>query len=68
MTPVWEDLVARSRGLAAHLLSPARLATLAAAPDLGALAQGLRESGFDIEEDWQPNGGKALFLIARKPA
>ena len=50
MKPLWEDLVSRSRGLAAHLLPPARLATLAAAPDLGVLAQGLREAGFEVDE------------------
>jgi len=26
-----------------------------------------RHAGFDIEEEWQPGKGKAVFLIARKP-
>ena len=28
----------------------------------------MRAAGFEIEEDWQPKKGAALFLIAKKPA
>jgi ubiquinone/menaquinone biosynthesis C-methylase UbiE len=28
----------------------------------------MRDAGFAIEEDWQPDGGKTLFLIAQKAA
>ncbi len=28
----------------------------------------LRETGFEIAEDWQPGSRKAVFIIARKPA
>ena len=28
----------------------------------------MQSAGFEIEEDWQPKKGAALFLIARKPA
>lgn len=32
-----------------------------------ALRDKMRAAGFEIEEDWQPKKGAALFLIARKP-
>ena len=34
------------------------------AQDLRAM---MRDAGFEIEEDWQPDAGRTLFLIARKP-
>ena len=33
-----------------------------------ALREKMRGAGFAIEEDWIPDRGRALFLIARKPA
>lgn len=50
MTPRWEDLDARARGLATHLLGPAALAALAAAPDLPTLAAALRRLGYAVPE------------------
>jgi len=32
-----------------------------------ALRDKMRAAGFEIEEDWQPKKGAALFLIAKKP-
>ena len=66
MKPSWEDLVARSRGLATHLLTPARLASLAAATDLDALAQGLRESGLDVGDG--PAAPEQLERAVRRAA
>jgi len=32
-----------------------------------ALRDKVRAAGFEIEEDWEPGGGRVVFLIARKP-
>lgn len=50
MTVCWEDLTARARGLATHLLSRAALDGLAQAPDLGVLAAALRRHGYSLAE------------------
>jgi vacuolar-type H+-ATPase subunit C/Vma6 len=47
----WEDLAARTRGLATHLLGPAQLADLATQADLPALADALRALGFPVAEE-----------------
>ena len=31
------------------------------------LMRALRGAGFQIEEEWQPGKGKAVFVVARKP-
>ncbi|HVX89619.1 MAG TPA: V-type ATPase subunit [Gemmatimonadales bacterium] len=48
MSPRWEDVNARARGLGTHLLDRGRLEALAAAPDLGALAEALGRAGIAI--------------------
>ena len=30
------------------------------------LVQGLNDAGFEIEQQWQPGRGKAVFIVARK--
>jgi len=50
VTPRWEDLDARARGLATHLLGAATLAALAGAPDVPALAAALRRLGYAVPE------------------
>lgn len=45
MSPRWEDLNARARGLSGHLLRWSDLDALAAASDLSALAEGLARRG-----------------------
>jgi vacuolar-type H+-ATPase subunit C/Vma6 len=47
----WEDLDARARGLATHLIGPRRLAALAGCADLGALADALRALDFPVPAD-----------------
>jgi vacuolar-type H+-ATPase subunit C/Vma6 len=42
----WDDLDARVRGLASHLLGAPRLRTLMAVPDLSALARELRDTAY----------------------
>lgn len=32
------------------------------------LARSLRAAGFEIEQHWQPEGSKAVFIVARRPA
>lgn len=45
MSPVWDDLNARARGLGAHFLTRTQLETLAREPDMPALAAALRHYG-----------------------
>ena len=45
MTPTWDDVNARVRGLAAHLLRPGRLPELAASADLQDLVRQLERAG-----------------------
>lgn len=51
MKPTWEDLNARARGLATHLLTRPQLDTLARAPDVAALGTELRRFGYPVAED-----------------
>lgn len=51
---LWADLVARSRGLRTHLLTPAALHGLAACPDLPTLRDGLARNGFAVGEETGP--------------
>jgi len=50
MTPRWEDVNARARGLGAHLLGTEALASLAQSADLPALARGLESRGILADE------------------
>lgn len=68
MKPTWEDLNARARGLATHLLTRRELDALAQAPDLGALAEGLRRRGFLVSEEEAPISSAALDLALRRTA
>lgn len=66
MRPRWEDVNARARGLATHLLSRAELETLSRVPDLEALAADLGRLGYPVaEEDVRP---AALDLSLRRVA
>jgi vacuolar-type H+-ATPase subunit C/Vma6 len=62
----WEDLDARARGLATHLLTRPALDALAEAPDLAALAEALRRRDFPVEEG--PATAAALELALRRAA
>jgi vacuolar-type H+-ATPase subunit C/Vma6 len=62
----WEDLDARARGLATHLLGRAELQALAQAPDRAALAEALRHRGYPVEEG-EPTAA-ALELALRRVA
>lgn len=50
MTPRWDDLNARARGLRTHLLTRRDLERLTQSPDLPALADGLRAAGFPVAD------------------
>jgi vacuolar-type H+-ATPase subunit C/Vma6 len=67
MSPRWDDVNARARGLGRHLLSRAELAGLTAVPDLATLAARLRDLGFTVPETTEP-GAAALELAARRRA
>ncbi len=67
MSPVWDDLNARVRGLGSHLLTRPQLGTLAGAPDLEALAIALRAAGIDPGDDPAP-AAEALELAVRRTA
>jgi len=45
-----------------------RLAPMVKVFTIDELKRGFRDAGFEIEYDWQPGKGKALFMVARKPA
>lgn len=62
----WEDLVARARGLATHLLPRAELDALARLPDTAALAEALRRHDYPI--DGGPVSPAALELAVRRRA
>ena len=66
MSPAWDDLNARSRGLAAHLLTPSQLDALSRDADLSTLAQDLRRMGFTIEEGADQTTPAALELAVRR--
>ena len=66
MTLRWEDLDARARGLATHLLTRPELDALAEAPDLAALAEALRRRDYPVDEG--PATAAALELALRRAA
>lgn len=66
MTIRWEDLNARARGLATHLLARNDLDALARAPDTGTLADALRAHGFPVTEG--ERSPEALDLAVRRTA
>jgi hypothetical protein len=61
----WDDLNARARGLATHLLGRAALESLAQAEDLPTLAAELARRGYPIEEGAQ-RSGTGIELAARR--
>jgi vacuolar-type H+-ATPase subunit C/Vma6 len=61
--PTWDDVNARTRGLAGHLLSASTLESLASVLDLPALARRLRELGIEPAGDESPRG---LELAVRR--
>ncbi|HYL22403.1 MAG TPA: V-type ATPase subunit [Gemmatimonadales bacterium] len=66
MTVRWEDLDARARGLATHLLGPIELAALAQSPDLSAVGDALRRDGYPVAEG--ERSPEALELAVRRMA
>lgn len=68
MKPRWEDVNARARGLATHLLTRGQLDSLAQAPDAAALADGLRRAGFAVAEEGVAASPAALELAVRRTA
>jgi vacuolar-type H+-ATPase subunit C/Vma6 len=66
VTVRWEDLDARARGLATHLLGPIELAALAQSPDLSALGDALRRDGYPVAEG--ERSPEALELAVRRMA
>lgn len=67
MTGRWEDLTARARGLATHLLGRAQLDALAHAPDLAALGEAFRALGLLVPE-FEAVSPELLELAARRDA
>ena len=65
MSPRWEDVNARARGLASRLLPPAALERLAHAPDLQTLSRGLTELGI-VPEDLPNATAPALDQALRR--
>ena len=61
----WDDLNARARGLATHLLGRATLEGLAHAPDLPGIAADLASRGYPIDESSRTSGA-ALELAVRR--
>ena len=66
MTIRWEDLNARARGLATHLLTRRDLDALARAPDVATLGAELRGHGFPVAEG--ERSPEALELAVRRVA
>jgi len=66
MTPVWDDLTARSRGLGTHLLSRAQLESLARLRDPTALAAALRRDGVLTTAETEVPSYQALELAVRR--
>jgi vacuolar-type H+-ATPase subunit C/Vma6 len=62
----WEDLDARARGLATHLLAPSALAALAEARGLAAVGDALRGAGYPVQEG--ERSPEALELAVRRVA
>lgn len=66
MKPSWDDVNARARGLAGHLLSPAELSALARHPDLPSLAAALGRAGLVPGVDGNGADGSDLELGVRR--
>lgn len=66
MSPGWEDLNARARGLGTHLLSESQLERLESAADADALAADLRTAGVDVQEG--AGGARDLEHAVRRDA
>lgn len=66
MTPSWDDVNARARGLETHLLGRGRLEALAREPDLPALVAALRRDGVVTGEDAGPTPPADLELAIRR--
>jgi vacuolar-type H+-ATPase subunit C/Vma6 len=66
VTVRWEDLDARARGLATHLLGRIELDALAQSPDLSAVGAALRRASYAVEEG--ETSPKALELALRRMA
>jgi vacuolar-type H+-ATPase subunit C/Vma6 len=66
VSPVWDDLNARARGLRTHLLDRSRLEALAREPDLACLAEGLRQDGVVSGESTGPVRSTDLELAIRR--
>ena len=62
----WSDVVVRVAGLKTHLLSVEQLRTLARAPDLAALADGLEQAGFPVRVTVMSASPAALDLAVRR--
>lgn len=67
MSARWEDVAARARGLATHLLARPTLESLAGATDLGDLGARLADAGLPAAPEVTPQG-TALELVARREA
>jgi vacuolar-type H+-ATPase subunit C/Vma6 len=68
MSPRWDDVNARARGLSTHLLDRAQLATLSAVPDLPTLAARLRDVGLSVPETAEPTAGELELAVRRRAA
>lgn len=71
MSTRWEDLAARVRGLATHLLGRAQIDALARSADLAALADAFRALGLLVPDAASGGGGggpEALDLAVRRTA
>lgn len=66
MKPVWDDAIARARGLSTHLLGRGALEALSHEPDLSALAAGLRRAGIPSDETAGSPPATALELAIRR--
>lgn len=68
MSPRWDDVNARARGLSTHLLEHAQLAALSAVPDLPTLAARLRDLGLTIPETAEPTAAELELAVRRRAA
>jgi len=68
MSPRWDDVNARARGLSTHLLGRAQLAALSTAPDLPALAARLRDIGLTVPETAEPTAAELELAVRRRAA
>lgn len=67
MTPRWEDLNARARGLSTHLLRRAGLEAAARSANVPSLAAELRQRGYPLEEGSRASAAE-VELAARRAA